>query len=63
LNVEVLVTLEDVREKLLRWQQDYNLVQPHRALEDHAPVTFVAQWRAVTIPAGQDSHDLLETLT
>jgi len=50
LNVEVFVTLEDVREKLTRWQQDYNLVRPHSALQDQAPASFVAEWVAATTP-------------
>jgi len=50
LNVEVFVTLEDVREKLPRWQQDYNLVRPHSALQDQAPASFVAEWVAATTP-------------
>ena len=29
LNVEVFFTLDDVREKLARWQEDYNLMRPH----------------------------------
>ena len=29
LNVEVFFTLEDVRKKLWRWQQDYNQVRAH----------------------------------
>ena len=50
LNVEVFVTLEDVREKLPRWQQDYNLVRPHSALQDQAPASFVAEWVSATTP-------------
>jgi transposase InsO family protein len=63
LNVGVFFTLEHVREKLLRWQQDYNLVRPHSALEGQAPASFVAGWIAATTPTGQESHELLETLT
>ncbi len=62
LNVEVFFTLEDVREKLARWQEDYNLLRPHSALQDQAPASFAAQWAATT----QTFHApqvLLETLT
>ena len=45
LNLEVSFTLEDVREKLSRWQQDYNLIRPHSALGDHGPVPLEAQGR------------------
>ncbi len=63
LNVEVFFTLADVREKLTRWQRDYNLVRPHSALEDHAPASFVAEWIAAITPTGQDAKDLLVALT
>jgi putative transposase len=63
LNVEVFFTLEDVREKLWRWQQDYNRVRPHSALEDRAPAVFVAEWVAATTPTDQDAPALLETVT
>ena len=62
LNIEVCFTLEDVREKLARWQEDYNGTRLHRALQDHAPAAFAAGWSA-TIRAPQESHELLETLT
>ncbi len=39
-NVEVFFTLEDAREKLERWRQDYNRVRPHSALGDQAPARF-----------------------
>ncbi len=42
LNVEVFFTLEDAREKLERWRQDYNRVRPHSALGDQAPAQFAA---------------------
>ena len=62
LNIEVFFTLEDVREKLAHWQEDYNGTRPHRALQDHAPAAFAADWSA-TIRTPQESHELLETLT
>jgi putative transposase len=62
LNIEVFFTLEDVREKLARWQEDYNLTRPHSALQDQAPASFAADWSA-TIRTPQESHELLETLT
>jgi putative transposase len=63
LNVEVFFTLEDVREKLWHWQQDYHRVRPHSALEDRTPAAFVAEWIAATTPTDQDAPALLETLT
>ena len=62
LNVEVFFTLEDVREKLARWQQDYNLLRPHSALQDQAPVSVAAQW-AATAQTLHAPQVLLETLT
>lgn len=60
----VFFTLEDVRQKLARWQQDYNRVRPHSsALADRVPVAFVAEWVAATTPTDQDAPELLETLT
>ena len=63
LNVEVFFTLEDVRQKLALWQEDYNRVRPHSALEDRAPATFVAEWVEATTPTDQETPELLETLT
>jgi hypothetical protein len=34
-------SLEDAREKLERWRQDYNHCRPHSSLVDSAPVVFV----------------------
>jgi putative transposase len=62
LNVEVFFTLEDVREKLARWQEDYNLWRPHSALQDQAPASFAAQW-AATVQTLHAPQVLLETLT
>jgi putative transposase len=62
LNVEVFFTLEDVREKLAQWREDYNCVRPHSSLQDKTPVAFAADWSVVTQrePA---TPELLETLT
>ncbi len=62
LNVEVFFTLEDVREKLARWQEDYHHLRPHRALQDQAPASFAADWSA-TVRTAHASHELLEALT
>lgn len=62
LNVEVFFTLEDVRETLAKWQEDYNRLRPHSALHDETPIAFAADW-ARTRPAALPSPELLETLT
>lgn len=61
LNVDVFFTLEDVREKLVRWQADYNRLRPHSALQDQAPATFAAGWSAMTRKAPL-SPEFVETL-
>ena len=60
---EGVLYARECAEKLWRWQQDYNRVRPHSALEDRALATFVAEWVATTTPADQDAPELLETLT
>ena len=62
LNVDVFFTLDDVREKLARWQVDYNGLRPHSSLQDQAPAIFAADWSA-TAQNAKASHELLETLT
>lgn len=62
LNVEMFCTLEDVRQKLSCWQEDYNRLRPHRSLQDQAPATFVAHWLA-TVQTAHASPGLVETLT
>lgn len=63
LNVEVLFTLEGVREKLTRWQQDDKLVRTHSALEAQAPASVVAEWVAATTLTSEGTNEVLETLT
>ena len=46
LNVDVVFTLEEGREKLARWQEDDTGTRPHRALQDQAPATCAAAWVA-----------------
>ncbi len=62
LNVEVFFTLEDVREKLARWREDYNQQRPHSSLQDETPAAFAADWSART-RRRPVSPKLLETLT
>ncbi len=44
LNVSLFFSLEDAREKLEQWRQDYNRARPHSALGDQAPEAFAAAW-------------------
>ena len=56
LNVETFFDLSDVREKLTRWQLDYNQVRPHSALADRSPEQFIA--RLAAIERGLIAHGL-----
>jgi integrase-like protein len=49
LNVETFFDLSDVREKLARWQLDYNQVRPHSALADRSPAEFVHNWQQSSV--------------
>jgi putative transposase len=40
LNLEVFFNLEDAREKIERWRQDYNTNRPHSSLDDRTPAEF-----------------------
>lgn len=40
LNVNLFFSLDDAREKLERWRQDYNQCRPHSALGDLPPAAF-----------------------
>lgn len=62
LNGEVCFTLEDVREKLARWQEHDSLLRPHSALQDHTPASLAAQW-AASVQTLHAPQVLRETLT
>jgi putative transposase len=62
LNVEVFFTLDDVREKLTRWQEDYNHRRPHSSLQDETPAAFAARW-VMTTESVPISPQLLESVT
>ena len=40
LNLEVFFDLEDAREKIERWREDYNTNRPHSSLDDRTPAEF-----------------------
>jgi putative transposase len=42
LNLEVFFDLQDAREKIERWRQDYNTNRPHSALGDRTPEEFAS---------------------
>jgi putative transposase len=48
LNVNLFFSLEDAKEKLEVWREDYNQARPHSALGDEAPKAFAAAWSKST---------------
>ncbi|WP_442952013.1 IS3 family transposase [Orrella sp. JC864] len=50
LNTTWFMSLEDARQKLENWRQDYNHFRPHSALADTAPALFARQ---ITLPTDQ----------
>lgn len=46
LNIHWFLSLEDAREKIEKWRQEYNEFRPHSALEDLSPRQFAEQFEA-----------------
>lgn len=46
LNVHWFMSLEDARQKIETWRQDYNNFRPHSSLSDTAPALFARQFTA-----------------
>jgi transposase InsO family protein len=40
------MSLEDDRQKIETWEQDYNNLRPHSSLSDTAPALFAGQFTA-----------------
>lgn len=62
LNVEVFFTIEDVREKLARWQEDCRHHLPHSLLQDKTSAAFAACGTMKTVRA-PPSPEILEPVT
>jgi putative transposase len=45
LNVEWFRSLDEAREKLIRWRDHYNQCRPHSALDDRTPAAFAGLHR------------------
>lgn len=45
LNEHWFLSLEDARQTLERWRQEYNEQRPHRALDNQTPAEFAAHWQ------------------
>ena len=60
--MEVFFTLEDVREKLTRWQEDYNHHLPHSLPQDKTSAAFAARGIMKTVRA-PPSPEILEPVT
>jgi putative transposase len=46
LNVNWLLSIEDAREKIEKWREDYNEFRPHSSLEDLSPRQFADKFRS-----------------
>jgi putative transposase len=55
LNVELIFSLSDAQNKLLRWRRDFNDARPHSALADRTPSEFAAIWKNKT-SSGSGEH-------
>jgi putative transposase len=38
-------SLEEAKEEIEAWRQDYNEVRPHSSLNDQTPAEFLARWQ------------------
>jgi putative transposase len=68
LNVELFFSVQDAREKLERWRDDYNHHRPHSALQDRTPAEVSAEWTRSPQLHGSgvpppDSRSVVEVLT
>ena len=48
-----------MREKVSRWQEYYNLMRPHSALQDQAPASCATAWSAAA-QTPPEARELLE---
>lgn len=51
LNTNWFMSLDDARQKLENWRQDYNHFRPHSALADTAPALFAKQFGSTAKPS------------
>jgi putative transposase len=61
-NVHVFFTLDDVREKLAQWREDYNCLRPHSSLQAKTPVAVAADYSMTTVRV-PPAPELLESVT
>jgi hypothetical protein len=47
LNVNRFLSIEDAREKIKMWREDYNEFRPHSSLGDLTPRQFAEQYRSI----------------
>jgi len=46
LNVNWFLSVEDAREKIERWREEYNIFRPHSSLGDVTPQKFAEQFKS-----------------
>jgi len=54
LNVNWFMSLEDAKNKIENWRQDYNYLRPHSSLSDTPPALFAKQFENVNIAEFSD---------
>jgi hypothetical protein len=47
LNVEVFISIDDVKRKLQAWRQDYNEHRLHGSPEDKKPIEFIENYKKI----------------
>lgn len=57
LNTHWFRSLDDAREKIENWRQDYNHFRPHSSLGDRCPAEFASQSHLSDLPTFPDHQD------
>ncbi len=50
LNQNWFTTLDDAKELVEAWREDYNQFRPHSSLDDRTPSEFVGRWQQLCGP-------------
>jgi putative transposase len=60
LNVQLFYNIEDARQKLEAWREDYNQVRPHGSLGKRPPEEFLESWTAAKPPGDGSGEEAIE---